>query len=172
MEAVQRHWEGYGQRAANFRATKRGSIGAVRTERLSGAPPRLKRALRGMGPGLVKLILLEDDPLILLCTQDALAEAGFEVLPAISGAEALALLADSPDCAVMMLDVRLADPMDGWEVARRARSLRPHIAIIYTTTADSPAYDRECVPQSILLQKPYSLDRAVSVARKACQMVE
>jgi CheY-like chemotaxis protein len=125
-----------------------------------------------MGPGLVKLILLEDDPLILLCTQDALAEAGFEVLPAISGAEALTLLADSPDCAVMMLDVRLADPMDGWEVARRARSLQPHIAIIYTTTADSPAYDRECVPQSILLQKPYSLDRAVSVARKACQMVD
>ena len=120
----------------------------------------------------MKLILVEDDPLILLCTQDALAQAGFEVLPAISGSEALERLSESGDCLAMMIDVRLNDQMDGWEVARRARAAKPDIAIIYTTTADGPAYQRERVEPSVLLQKPYTLDRAVKAAREACQQVE
>ena len=73
----------------------------------------------------MKLILLEDDPLILVCTQDALGEAGFEVFPAISGAEALELLSESLGCVAMMVDVHLADE------------------------------------RSVLLQKPYTLERAV-----------
>jgi CheY-like chemotaxis protein len=119
----------------------------------------------------VKLILLEDDPLILLCTQDALAEAGFEVHPATSGAEALRLLSDTPDSAVLMVDVRLAQPPNGWQVARRARSARPDIAIVYTTTAGGAAYERERVDRSVLLQKPYTLDRAISAACEACARV-
>ena len=120
----------------------------------------------------MKLILLEDDALILDCTQDALAEAHFEVLPAMTGDEALQLLSDTPECLAMMIDVRLQSGPDGWEVARRARSVRPDVAIIYTTTADSVAFDRERVDRSVLLQKPYTLDRAVSAAREACQKVE
>ena len=119
----------------------------------------------------MKLILLEDDPLILLCSQDALAEAGFEVLPAVSGEEALSLLSESPACLVMMVDVRLAGRLDGWEVARRARRAHPDIAIVYTTTADGLAFDRESVDRSILLQKPYTLDRAIGAVREACQIV-
>ena len=91
----------------------------------------------------MKLILLEDDPVILICTQDALTEAGFEVFPAVNGTEALALLAETPDCLAMMVDVRLADGLNGWEVARRARDTRPDLAIIYTTTADGPDYERD-----------------------------
>jgi CheY-like chemotaxis protein len=105
-------------------------------------------------------------------SQDALAEAGFEVLPAVSGAEALTLLSDAPDCLAMMVDVRLANELDGWEVARRARKAQPNIALIYTTTADGPAFVREGVDRSVLLQKPYTLDRAVNAARDACLKVQ
>jgi CheY-like chemotaxis protein len=119
-----------------------------------------------------KLILLEDDQLILLCTQDALTEAGFEVLPALNGAEALALLSDAPDCLAMMVDVQLSGALDGWEVARRARNAQPNLAIIYTTTADGPAFVRERVDRSVLLQKPYTLDRAVNAAREALRDVK
>lgn len=120
----------------------------------------------------MKLILVEDDPLILVCTQDALAEAGFDVLSAVSGTKALALLSDTPDCLAIMIDVRLGDGMKGWEVARRARQAQPDIAIIYTTTAEGPAFVREGVDRSVLLQKPYTLDRAVRAARDACFKVK
>jgi CheY-like chemotaxis protein len=124
------------------------------------------------GKAVVKLILLEDDPLILVCTQDALTEAGFDVVPAATGAEALQLLSESPDCIAMMVDVRLRETPDGWEVARRARRARPDLAIIYTTTAEGLDYERQSVERSFLLQKPYTLDRAVDAAREACNMPE
>ena len=120
----------------------------------------------------MKIILVEDDPLVSMCTADALVEAGFEVLTAVRGEEALTLLSGTPDCLLMMIDVLLAGRMDGWEVARRARSAQRNMAIIYTTTADSRAFDRERVERSVLLQKPYTLDRAVSSAREAQRMVE
>ena len=120
----------------------------------------------------MKLILLEDDALILDFTQEALAEAGFEVLPAMSGEEALQLLSDTPECAAMMIDVRLKSALDGWEVARLARGRHADVAIIYTTTADTPDFERERVDRSVLLQKPYTLDRAVSAAREACHKVD
>jgi len=120
----------------------------------------------------VKLILMEDDPLTLECTQEALTEGGFEVLPAINGTEALALLSDTPGCLAMMLDVLLKGQVDGWEVARRARRDQPDIAIIYTTTAEKSDYKQHGVDRSVLLQKPYPLERAVSAALEACKKVK
>jgi CheY-like chemotaxis protein len=117
----------------------------------------------------VKLILVEDEPVILECTEDALTEAGFEVQTAATGTEALALLSNTPDCLAMMVDVRLEADMDGWEIARRARADQPHIAIIYTTTADNSEYRGNAVERSVLLEKPYSLERAVRAALEAVQ---
>jgi len=107
-----------------------------------------------------------------MCTSDALVEAGFDVQMAARGEEALELLTDTTDCLLMMLDVRLPGDIDGWEVARRARNARPDIAIVYTTTADAVVFDRECVDRNVLLQKPYTLDHAVTSAREACRIVE
>jgi DNA-binding response OmpR family regulator len=115
----------------------------------------------------VKLILLEDDSLIQLCTQDALETAGFEVLPALRGEEALQVLSDTQDIRGMMVDVRLGCRLNGWEVARRAREEQPGLAIVYTTTADSNEFWDNAVPRSVLLQKPYTLDRAVEAMRDA-----
>ena len=115
------------------------------------------------------MIVLEDDPLIAVCTEDALSEAGFEVLSAGSGEEGLKLLASNQKVAAMMVDVRLAGAMDGWTVARKARASHPHMAIVYTTTALGPDYDQNGVDRSVLLQKPYTLDRAVSAVREAME---
>ena len=119
----------------------------------------------------MKLILLEDDPLIRVCTEGALSEAGFEVLFAGSGEEAFELLASNPDILAMTVDVRLAGAMDGWTVAQKVRAARPDMAIVYTTTALGLDYDESCVDRSVLLQKPYTWDRAVSAVREAIEKV-
>lgn len=115
----------------------------------------------------MRLILLEDDALISMCTQEALTEAGFEVLPAMRGSEALALLSKFSNVVAMVIDVHLAEAPDGWEVARLARQILPDVMIIYTTTAGELAYNANGVERSVLLEKPYTLDRAVSAARAA-----
>lgn len=111
------------------------------------------------------IILVEDDPLILVCTGDALRDAGFEVGTAFDATEALALLTRFPGCRAMMIDVRLREGVDGWEVARRARRIKPDLTIIYTTTADGPEFGRNSVSDAILLQKPYTIEAAVRTAR-------
>jgi CheY-like chemotaxis protein len=135
---------------------------------LLGREPGLRTSPGDGGrTGSVKLILLEDDPLIAVCTKDALADSGFEVLAAASGAEALAILAQSPDVVAMVIDVRLDEPPDGWEVARRARRTHPHLAIVYSTTVGPAGFHANAVDRSTLLEKPYTLERAVAVMRGA-----
>jgi DNA-binding response OmpR family regulator len=119
----------------------------------------------------VKLIILEDDPFILACTEDALAEAGFEVLPTTTSEEAIEALAAHPDAAGMMVDVRLGGALDGWAVARIVRETHPNMAIVYTTTALGSEYQDGGVDRSVLLQKPYPLERAVSCVREAISKV-
>lgn len=115
----------------------------------------------------MRLILLEDDAVILMCTQEALTEAGFEVLPATRGSEALALLSKFSNVVAMVIDVNLAEAPDGWEVARLARQILPDVMIIYTTTAGGLSYKTHGVERSVLLEKPYTLECAVSAARAA-----
>jgi len=71
----------------------------------------------------------------------------------------------------MMVDIRLVGGLDGWAVAERVRETHPDMAIVYTTTALDPDYEKNGVDRSVLLQKPYTLDRAVSSAREAIELV-
>jgi len=45
------------------------------------------------------------------------------------------------------------------------------MAIVYTTTALGPEYAENGVDRSVLLQKPYTLDRAVDSVRDALNKV-
>ena len=115
----------------------------------------------------MKLILVEDDSLIQLCTQDALENAGHEVFPAANGEDALKLFSTTPGVEGLMVDVRLSGRLNGWDLALRAREDAPNLAIVYTTTAYTAEYRERGVERSVLLQKPYSLNRAVEAMREA-----
>src|SRR3954462_3174501 len=89
------------------------------------------------GEGLVPepvILLVEDEPLVLLVAQDALEAGGYTVLPARLSSEALDLV-DSRigELAGLITDIRLPGGADGWEIARRARELRAGLPIVYTT---------------------------------------
>lgn len=77
-----------------------------------------------------RILMVEDNILIAEFTEAHLRHAGFDVVLAETGEEALALLDDTrPDLVV--LDVVLGDGIDGYEVCRRIRQ-RPtdgHVAI-------------------------------------------
>jgi two-component system OmpR family response regulator len=70
------------------------------------------------GPGAERLLVVEDDQTILELLSGSLRFAGFDVVTAASGAEALAAVtASRPD--LVLLDVMMPDG-DGFEVVRRA----------------------------------------------------
>lgn len=109
---------------------------------------------RHFAPGLLARIILivEDDPLVRETVVGELRERGYAVIECESGEEALRLLEERP-VSLLFTDIRLLDRMDGWELAERARALRPNLPVIYTTgfSAEAPRFVRG----SVFLQKPY-----------------
>ncbi|MBQ9980746.1 MAG: response regulator transcription factor [Oscillospiraceae bacterium] len=79
-----------------------------------------------------KILTLEDESSIRSFVVINLKRAGYEVLEAATGKEALEILHDNPDIKVALLDIMLPD-MDGFEVCRAIRATNTGIGIIMLT---------------------------------------
>ena len=85
--------------------------------------------------GRARLLVVDDEPTILELLSGSLRFAGFDVVTATSGAEALRVSAAvRPD--LILLDVMMPD-VDGFEVIRRIRSGGPHVPVIFLTARDT-----------------------------------
>lgn len=105
----------------------------------------------------VLLLLAEDEPLIALSTHDILEAGGFTLLLAENGDQAMALLESRvEEVAGLITDIRLGSGPDGWEVARRARELKPNLPVVYTTADSAHEWTAQGVPMSVVVQKPYA----------------
>lgn len=102
------------------------------------------------------ILVAEDDPAIQGVIEDALLEGGFEVALAGSGEEAVTLLmAKRDEYRALVTDIGLYG-MDGWEVARRVREIKPDFPIVYTTGQHAADWASKGVPNSIMLTKPFA----------------
>ncbi len=113
-----------------------------------------------------KLLVVDDEPNIRELLSTSLRFAGFEVVAAANGREALAA-ADlhSPDLAV--LDVMLPD-MDGFTVTRRLRAAGKHFPPVLFLTAKDDTEDKVTgltVGGDDYVTKPFSLDEVVARIR-------
>ena len=109
------------------------------------------------------LLLVEDEALILHTLEDVLTDAGFEVVTAIDGAEAIAAL-DNKDRtpAGLITDIRIGDGINGWDVARHARELAPSFPVVYMTGDSASDWASQGVPNSSILQKPFASAQLVT----------
>ncbi|WP_338310904.1 response regulator transcription factor [Bradyrhizobium sp. TM239] len=111
----------------------------------------------------MSVLLVEDDPLIREFVVEALREAGYHVIHASTGEEALAWckrhVAD-----VLVTDVRLPGQLDGWQIAERYREEDPGLPVIYAT-GFSPSTPRP-VPGSRIVKKPFHPDEIVRTIKE------
>jgi len=103
------------------------------------------------------VLLVEDEPLVLLVAQDALEAGGYKVLPVQISSEALGVV-DSRigELSGLVTDIRLPGGPDGWEIARHAREFRPDLPVVYTTADSAADWPVKGVPNSVVVQKPYA----------------
>jgi CheY-like chemotaxis protein len=101
------------------------------------------------------VLLVEDEPLLSEMTKNDLEDLGFSTVCAKDAAEALETLQGEARAGVLITDIRMPGEFDGWELARRARALRPDLLVIYISgySADAP----QPVVGSVFLKKPYRL---------------
>jgi len=102
------------------------------------------------------ILLVEDEPLVLLVAQDALEAGGYAVIPAQRGPEAFDILDRRiSELSGLVTDVRLPEG-SGWDIARRARELKADLPVVYTTGDSAADWPAQGVPNSVVVQKPYA----------------
>ncbi len=79
-----------------------------------------------------KVLILEDEENIRSFVVINLRRAGYQVVEAGTGAEALEMLRQNPDIGVAILDIMLPD-IDGFEVCRRIRATTKQMGVIMLT---------------------------------------
>ena len=112
------------------------------------------------------VLVVEDEQLLREMVEPALADAGYSVLLAHNGSEALKYLEEreSEEAALRALvtDVQLGPGPSGWEIAKRARELHPEIPVVYVTGAAAAEWSSKGVPNSLIIQKPFAPAQVVT----------
>lgn len=80
------------------------------------------------------VLVVEDEVLIRLTIAQDLMDAGFHVIQASSGVEALQLLRTSVEVDLVSTDINMPGGMDGIELALQLRVLRPHMKIVFLSS--------------------------------------
>lgn len=120
---------------------------------------------RGRTSAAKTVLLVEDEPLLLDILELEFEGFGYVVLRAADGNEALAALGDpTKPIDLLVTDIRLPGPLNGWDVAEEARRRDARLPVIYVTGyTDEPPRD---VPKSVFIMKPYRPSLIVRAARR------
>jgi len=96
-----------------------------------------------------RVLVVDDDPLVLELVASMLEELGCETLLARSGTDALGTLTEDQTIDILIADINMPG-LEGSELAERARGFRPELPVILLSGAET---DSGGFP---LLRKPFA----------------
>ena len=104
---------------------------------------------------LVRILIVDDEPIIRLDARDILEDAGYVVTEAASADEAMPMLADGKRVEAILTDIDMPGSIDGLELARVVDGLMPEVAIVLMSGHKLPR--REHLPlKATFVAKPFS----------------
>lgn len=100
------------------------------------------------------ILHVEDVALLQRAAEVVLRQAGFDVVSASNGEDALkALETMDPHRCGLITDVDLGAGISGWELARRARKKWPTLPVVYVSGERRHEWPSEGVPNSLMVDK-------------------
>ena len=122
----------------------------------SHAPRELPRG-RGQ-----TILLVDDEPAVREITRQTLETFGYRVITASDGAQGLQIFAADPEAIDVVFTDMMMPTMDGREMIRELRNLRPALPVI---GASGVAGDERSGPTDVvrLLAKPYTIEALLMV---------
>lgn len=137
---------------------------AMRDDRKDAEPQG--RQLGGDEPA--RILVVEDDFLIAMQTEAALAAAGFDVIGTAATAEQAIELAEKERPVLAVMDIRLASKRDGIDAARELFQ-EFNIRCIFATAHDDETTRKRAAPYAPLgwLAKPYSTASLIALVTAA-----
>ncbi len=118
-----------------------------------------------------RILVVEDDPIVMSLAADTLSELGYEIECVSDGVAALRRLGAGPGVDLLFSDIMMPGGMNGIELAREARRVAPETKILLTSGYAQAALDAEgSLPQGIeILSKPY---RQLDLTQRLRQLLE
>lgn len=110
------------------------------------------------------VLLVEDDPLVLDCTADMLADGGCSVTRATCACEALAALERGPVPSVVVTDIQLAEDGSGLDLARTISDRWPDVRLLIVSGEQRPAKG-EYPDRALFFTKPYAQGALLAMVR-------
>lgn len=117
------------------------------------------------------VLVVEDDPLLLIDAIDLVEDAGFTAYSARNADEAIARMENHPDIRILFTDVDMPGTMDGLKLARAVRDRWPPVTIIVTsglrsvTQSDMPEH-------GLFFAKPYPPNSVVRALNKVAGQID
>lgn len=119
-----------------------------------------------------KVLLVDDEPRILLLLQSLLKTNKYEVETARDGAAALEVVR-TKDVDIVLTDLRM-EPMDGMELFHEVKRLRPSMPVILLTAYATVETAIEAMKEGMFdyLTKPFKVDDILSCLSRAVEKVK
>lgn len=111
------------------------------------------------------ILVVDDDETILSTIEFLLVDAGYPVIVASNGKEALACAKQHPPCLIL-LDMKMPI-MDGWAfvIAYREQP-ESHAPIIMMTAAHEPAGRADAIAADAYITKPFNIDQLLALVHR------
>ena len=112
----------------------------------------------------VVVLVVEDEIFVRFDVATCLEDAGYDVVEAATGEEAIALCNAGTSIDMVITDINLGGSASGWDVAERCRTVLPDVPVVYTS---GKSIDPErCVAGSIFMSKPYCHSDILDVCQR------
>ena len=113
------------------------------------------------------VLIVEDDPSILMVLSDYLSGEGYRVLQAENGEQAFEILASKPHLDLMVTDFRLPGGISGVQIAEPAVKLRPDLKVVFISgyPQEIRETDSPITRKAPILAKPFDLDELQSTIK-------
>jgi PAS domain S-box-containing protein len=153
-----------------------GSVFEIFLPRAEGAaaapavePARAAEAPAPQRVGHGRVLLVEDETAVRELARTILSRAGYTVIEAANGAEAIAVLGSLEEPVDLLLTDVIMPVMGGAELARRLRDIRPGLPVVYVTGYADDALNGHGVFEegANLLRKPFSAPDLLALVAKA-----
>jgi DNA-binding NtrC family response regulator len=153
-------------------STHYGIVVADSSNQLRGDGEERRAAKMGPDPNMKRILIVDDEQLLLEGLGKALQTDVTEVIAAETGEAALKEIASSP-CHLCFLDVFLPD-MDGTEVLKRIRAISPKTKVIMMTAGVITNAIKDTIEKNayMFITKPFDLLQIRMLAKRIVEEAE
>ena len=132
-------------------------------KRSASVPASATEVDRGGGE---TVLVVEDESAVRRIATNFLQSLGYRVVGATSAEEALRQLRLDPEIDLLFSDIMLGSGIDGAQLARAARTLRPNLAVLLTSGRARSAGDQQRAETFEVLRKPYRREQLAAAVRR------